>query len=83
METVTVNCPHCRSESKYRVLDKDAIPGVPATYVHTAVLHHETAAHPGRVSKRVSATANGKPDPSGEPVTGRLEDFTHGKEHNN
>jgi hypothetical protein len=82
MERVTVSCPHCNSDTRYAVLDKDAIPGVPDTYVQTAVLNHETAEHPGRLSKRASATYHGKPDPSGEPVTGRLEDFEHGKEHN-
>lgn len=82
MERVTVSCPHCNTNTNYAVMDKDAIPGVPATYEQTAVLHHETAAHPGRVSARSSALWHGKPDPSGEPVTGRVIDFEHGKDHN-
>ena len=82
MRKVTVSCNHCRAESKYSVLDRDAIPAVPDTYVQTAILNHELSAHPGRIEKRASAIWHGKPDPSGDPVTGRLEDFTHGKDHN-
>ena len=82
MEKVTVSCPQCNSNTDYAVLDKDAIPGVPATYERTAELQHEVLTHPGRMSERSSAIWHGKPDPTGEPVVGRIKDFTHGKDHN-
>lgn len=81
---VEVNCAHCGNFTS-AVSDKEAIPEVPATYEASATEAHRTG--PDHKIKLLLANIKNAKEKTGKgpeknDITGRLLDFTHGKEHN-
>ena len=79
---VKVSCPHC-GDSTYDVDDSMAVPGVPATHVQAAVDDHESSTtHFMKSDPLEGFPSLGKKSGDSPRASGKLIDFTHGKDHN-
>ena len=80
---VNVSCPHC-GDHMYDVDDSMAVPGVPATHVQAAVDDHENSTRHFMSGNFIEDNfpSLGKKSGDSARVTGKLVDFTHGKDHN-
>jgi hypothetical protein len=89
MAKVNIKCAHC-GETEETVDDKNAIPGVPSTYISAGEQQHlDSVNHAGEVMKHESIVKGMKDagfkhggEVKKESVVGRMSDFKHGKDHN-
>ena len=78
---VIVSCPHC-GDDKFDVDDSMAVAGVPDTHIQAAIkAHTDSNGHfmRGGAMDFFPGLRTDKPE---HKVTGRIADFTHGKDHN-
>jgi hypothetical protein len=81
-KTVNVNCSRC-GEYKTAIGDSEAIPGVDDSYVSRATdLHKNNISHTMAGFKENNPRVKQGLKPISSVVTGNLEDFSHGKDHN-
>jgi hypothetical protein len=86
-QKVNIKCNHCGSKDA-DVDDSRAVPGVLASYVDSGVKdhlgsvdHHVEFLKAESISKSIRELGGHAPERP-ESATGRVNDFTHGKDHN-
>jgi len=76
-KNVKIKCRHCSKSSEF-VSDRNAIPGVEATYIQRAIDQHKAGFTHG--VNFGSNQLGAKPKP--EKIKAKLDEFDHGKDHN-
>ena len=72
-----------KNRETHTVVPADAgIPEVPATYTYLAEGAHENKHHNKDLRARLSNKGGSKRQPYFTPMTSRIVNFTHGKDHN-